>query len=76
MTLPAGPARISRKELVARAAIGMPAFHPELVTHRPGQAEWKHLATWLAEMWPHDEYTAIVAAEWRQDRPPGMQGWR
>jgi hypothetical protein len=76
MTLPAGPGRISRKERIARAAIGMPADHPELVTRRPARAEWKLLETWLGEMWPHDEYTAIVAQAWRQDRPPGIQGWR
>ena len=33
------------------------------------------LGTWCAELWPNDEYTAIVAEEWRQDRPPGTQGW-
>ena len=54
----------------------MPAGHPELVTRKPGRAEWKLFTAWLAELWPHDEYTAIVAETWRQDRPPGTQGWR
>jgi hypothetical protein len=54
----------------------MPAGHPELVTRKPSRAEWKQLTAWLAELWPHDEYTAIVAEERRQDRPPGTQGWR
>jgi hypothetical protein len=53
----------------------MPALHPELLTRKPGRAEWQQLATWCAELWPHDEYTAIVA-ETRQDRPPGTQGRR
>lgn len=61
--------RISRKERVARAALGMPADHPELVTRKPGRAEWKQLAAWLAEMWPHDEYTAIVTDAWHQEHP-------
>jgi hypothetical protein len=76
MTLPGGPGRISRKERIARAAAGMPAGHPELVTRKPGRAEWKLFTAWLAELWPHDEYTAIVAETWQQDRPPGAQGWR
>jgi hypothetical protein len=76
MTAADGPGRISRKERIARDAIGMPAGHPEQVTRKPGHAEWKHLAKWLAEMWPHDEYTAIVAEALRQDPPPGTQGWR
>ncbi len=53
--------RINRKERAARAAIGMPADHPELVTRRPGRAEWHQLAKWLAETWPNDEYAQIVA---------------
>jgi hypothetical protein len=75
MTAADGHGRISRKERIARAAVGMPAGHPELVTSKPGRAEWKKLTAWLAELWPNDEYTAIVA-EKRQDRPPGTQGWR
>jgi len=60
-------ARINRKERAARAAIGMPADHPELVNRKPGRAEWHQLAEWLAEMWPNDEYAQIVAETWRQD---------
>jgi len=44
-----------------------PVEHPELVTCKPGRAEWKLLAVWLAELWPHDEYTAIVAEARRKD---------
>ena len=69
MTSANGPGRISRKERIARAAIGMPARHPEHVTRKPGRAEWKQLAAWLAELWPYDEYTAIVADAWRHDHP-------
>jgi hypothetical protein len=76
MTAAGGPGRISRKERAARAAIGMPAGHPELITRKPGRTEWKHLAKWLAEMWPRDEYTAIAAEAWRQDPPQGTQDWR
>jgi hypothetical protein len=67
MTAAGDPGRISRKERVARAAAGMPAEHLELLTRKPGRAEWRLLATWCAELWPHDEYTAIVAEAWRKD---------
>jgi len=67
MTGAGGQGRISRNEQIARAAVGMPAEHPELVTRKPGRAEWRLLATWCAELWPHDEYTAIVAEAWRKD---------
>jgi len=62
--------------LVARAATGMATDHPELLTRKPGRAEWKLLAAWLSELWPHDEYTAIVAEASPQDRPPGTQDRR
>jgi hypothetical protein len=64
-----GPGRIGRRERIARAAADMPAEHPELLTRKPGRAEWQLLATWCAELWPHDEYTAIVAETWRKNRP-------
>ncbi len=67
MTSAGGHGRISRKERIARAALGIPAGHPELVTRKPGRAEWKLFTAWLAELWPHDEYTAIVAEAWRKD---------
>jgi hypothetical protein len=69
MTIPLGKGRISRKERAARAAIGMPGRHPELLSRKPGRAEWRQLAAWLAELWPHDEYTAIVTDTWRDDHP-------
>jgi hypothetical protein len=72
MTAADGQGRISRKERIARAVLGMPAGHPELLTRNPSRAEWQQLATWLAELWPRNEYAAILAEEWRQD-PPGTQ---
>jgi hypothetical protein len=54
----------------------MPDGHPELVTRKPGHAEWQLLAAWCAELWPHDEYTAIVAEARRRDQPPGTQSQR
>lgn len=78
--IPAAPAdsqgRISRKERAARAAVGMPAEHPELVRRKPGRGERKLFTAWIAELSPHDKYTAIVAEERRHDWPPGRQGWR
>jgi hypothetical protein len=67
MTAPEGQDQISRKERIARAAVGMPADHIELITRMPGRAEWKELVTWCAELWPNDEYTAIVAEARRED---------
>ena len=61
--------RISRREQAARAAIGMPPGHPELITRKPRRAEWRHLAAWIADLWPNDEYTAIVTEELRRDHP-------
>lgn len=58
-----GPAGISRRERLARAAAGMPARHPELITRKPGRAEWKQLTTWMAEMWPDDDHAAIFTSE-------------
>jgi hypothetical protein len=67
MTAAGGQGRISRKERIARAAVGMSAGHLEMVTRKPGRAEWKLLAAWCTELWPNDEYTAIVAEAWRRD---------
>jgi hypothetical protein len=47
----------------------MPARHPEQLTRAPGRAEWELLATWCAELWPREEYTAIVTGARRNDRP-------
>ncbi|MHB1593024.1 MAG: hypothetical protein ACYCO9_21800 [Streptosporangiaceae bacterium] len=71
---PAARRRISRRERSARAAIGMPPGHPELLTRKPGRAEWRHLAAWITELWPRDEYTAIVTDALRRDPP--SSDWR
>ncbi len=76
MTAAGGQGRITRKERIARAVVGMPAEHPELLTRKPGRNEWEQLAAWCAELWPHDEYAAIIAETRWRDRPPGTQGWR
>jgi hypothetical protein len=68
MTATPSPGRVSRKERIARAAIGMPAGHPELITRSPGRAEWKQLAALCAGLWPNDEYAAIVAEALRWNR--------
>lgn len=62
-----GRGRISGKERAARAVIGMPANHPELITRTPSRAEWRHFTAWLAQLWPNDEYTAIVTDVWRRN---------
>jgi hypothetical protein len=67
MTAADGQGRISRRERIARAAVGMPAEHPELITRKPGRAEWKLLSRWCMELWPRDEYAAIVTEVWRKD---------
>jgi hypothetical protein len=76
MTAAGGPGRISRKERLARAAARMPSLHPELLTRKPSRAEWELLASWCAELWPQDEYTAIVAEAGRQHRPPEREDGR
>ena len=67
MTTPGRTRRVSRNERIARAAIGMPAHHPELVTRQPGgrvEAARRLVRAAVA----HDEYTAIVTDAWRQDQ--------
>jgi hypothetical protein len=61
-------ARPSRREAIARAAIGMPARHPEWLTRKPSRTEWRQLAAWMAELWPDDEYAQIVADAFRDRR--------
>ncbi len=69
MTAAGDQGRISRKERIARAVVGMPAEHPELLTRKPGRNEWEQLAAWCTELWPHDEYAAIIAEARREDGP-------
>jgi hypothetical protein len=58
-----------RAERGARAAIGMPARHPERITGDlpGGQEEW--LAGLAAALWPDGEHAAIIAGTRPQDRP-------
>ena len=55
-------------ERAARAAIGMPARHPERITRRPPRAEARLLAAQTAELWPHGEYVQIVRDARREGR--------
>ncbi len=59
-----------RRERTARAAIGMPARHPERITRglRRRHEEW--LTGLAARLWPGDEYAEIV----RDCRPDGSGG--
>lgn len=59
----------NRAERDARAAIGMPARHPERITRElpGGQEEW--LAALAGALWPEEEYTAIITGTWQEDRP-------
>jgi hypothetical protein len=53
----------------ARAAIGMPACHPERISRDlPGRQE-EYLAALADTLWPQDEYARIIAELWRKDRP-------
>ena len=58
-----------KAERDARAAIGMPARHPERITRElpGGQEEW--LAALAAALWPDDEYAEIIIETRREDRP-------
>lgn len=70
MTRPHDRGRISRRERLARAALGMAEGHPEFITRKPGRTEWRQLAAWCAQLWPADEYTAITVQTGQQDEPP------
>ena len=56
------------RECAARAAIGMPARHPERITRELPAAQEEWLAAACAELWPADEYTHIIADTRREDR--------
>jgi len=51
----------------ARPAAGMPARHPEFITRDLPAGQDEQLAAIAAEMWPADEYEAIIDA-WREGR--------
>jgi hypothetical protein len=56
-----------KAERHARKAMGMPSRHPERLTRElpDGDEEW--LAGLAAELWPDDEYTAIISETRRED---------
>jgi hypothetical protein len=47
----------------------MAARHPERLTGDLGDGQEEWLAALAAELWPADEYTAIIDALWREDEP-------
>ncbi len=53
----------------ARAAIGMPARHPERIMAGLPAGQDEQLAALADELWPDDEYTAIIIELRREDRP-------
>jgi hypothetical protein len=53
----------------ARAAIGMPARHPERITRDLPDRQEEWLAGLAAALWPEDEYARIIAELWRKDQP-------
>lgn len=50
MTAAGSRGRIRRRERLTRAAAGMHAGHPELLTRKPSRAKWKPLAAWCAQL--------------------------
>jgi hypothetical protein len=54
-------------ERAARPGLGMPARHPEFITRDLPAGQEEHLAALAAELWPADEYEAIIDA-WREGR--------
>jgi hypothetical protein len=48
-------------EQKARAQLGMPARHPERIIRALSDRQEEQLAAAASQMWPEDEYTAIVA---------------
>ena len=58
-----------KAERDARAAIGMPARHPEQITSDLPAGQEKWLAALAAALWPGDEYAEIIIQTRREDRP-------
>jgi hypothetical protein len=68
MRTPYRQGRANSREHIARAVIGMPA-PPSTSPANPAGLRGRQLAAWLAELWPHDEYAAIVTQIRRLDPP-------
>jgi hypothetical protein len=58
-----------KAERDARAAIGLPARHPERITRDLPAGQEEYLAALAGALWPQDEYATIIAELWREDRP-------
>jgi hypothetical protein len=58
----------SKAERDARAALGMPARHPERLTRDLPAGQESYLAALADALWPDDEYAAIIAELWK-DQP-------
>jgi hypothetical protein len=57
-----------KAEQDARAAIGMPARHPERITCELPAGQESYLAALADALWPDDEYATIIAELWK-DQP-------
>jgi hypothetical protein len=57
-------------ERQARAAIGMPARHPERITRELASPLEEWLACVAASLWPDDEYDDIITELRRQEGQP------
>jgi hypothetical protein len=67
--LPCDCPACDRIEQYARAALGMPASHPERITRDLPRAQERGLAVLAAELWPGGEYTQIIDA-WQDGGSP------
>jgi hypothetical protein len=56
-----------RAERDAREAMGVPLRHPERVTRELPAVQEEQLAELADELWPEDEYMAILANPWLED---------
>jgi hypothetical protein len=60
----------SHAERQARTAIGMARKHPEWLTRELADRQEDYLAALAAQMWPDEEYTAIITELRRQEGQP------
>jgi hypothetical protein len=59
-----------KAERTVRAALGMPARHPERLTGELPERQEEQLAALAAELWPDDKYAQIIA-DTRREREQG-----
>ncbi len=67
--LPCDCPACDRIEQYARAALAMPALHPERITRDLPHAQKRQLKELAAALWPHSEYTQIIRNTWREGPP-------